>query len=56
MEELFLSVTEYVYGVRQIDIHTPEPLAPGLSSFEFESAIEKLKNYKSPGMIKFWQN
>jgi hypothetical protein len=32
-----------------IEIYTPEPLAPGLSPFVAEIAIEKEKSYKSPG-------
>jgi hypothetical protein len=32
--------------VRQIEIHTAEPLVP----FEFEIAVAKLKRYKSPGI------
>jgi hypothetical protein len=34
---------------RQIEIHTAEPLAPGLSPLEVETVIAKLKKYKSPG-------
>jgi hypothetical protein len=36
-----------VSDVRQIEIHTTEPLVPGLSSLEVE--IAGLTNYKSPG-------
>ena len=39
-----------VNDIRQADIHKLEPLVPEQSSFEFELAIEKLKNYKSPGI------
>jgi hypothetical protein len=35
--------------VRQIEIHTAEPLVPDPSPFEVEIAIAKLKRYKSPG-------
>jgi hypothetical protein len=35
--------------VRQIKIHTAEPLVPDPSPFEVEIAIVKLKRYKSPG-------
>jgi hypothetical protein len=35
--------------VRQIEIHTAEPLVPDLSPFEVEVAIEKLKKYKPSG-------
>jgi hypothetical protein len=38
-----------VSDVRQIEIHTVEPLVPGPSHLEVEIAIEKLKKYKSPG-------
>jgi hypothetical protein len=38
-----------VSDVRQIEIHTAEPLVPDPSPFEFEIAIAKLKRYKSPG-------
>jgi hypothetical protein len=35
--------------VRQMEVHTAEPLVPGPSPFEAETAIAKLKMYKSPG-------
>jgi hypothetical protein len=35
--------------VRQIEIHTAEPLLPDSSPLEVEIAIAKLKRYKSPG-------
>jgi hypothetical protein len=35
--------------VRQIEVHTAEPLVPGPSRLEVEIAIAKLKKYKSPG-------
>jgi hypothetical protein len=38
-----------VHGVRQMDIHTAEPLVPEPSNVEVEIAIGKLKSYKSPG-------
>jgi hypothetical protein len=38
-----------VSDVRQIGVHTTEPLVPGPSHFEVEIAIVKLKKYKSPG-------
>jgi hypothetical protein len=38
-----------VSDVRQIEVHTAEPLAPGPSRHEVEIAIAKLKNYKLPG-------
>ena len=44
-----LSHVHEVKEVKQAEIHTVEPLVPGPSAFEVELAIEKLKNYKSPG-------
>jgi hypothetical protein len=38
-----------VSDVRQIEVHTAEPLVSGASRLEVEIAIEKLKKYKSPG-------
>jgi hypothetical protein len=38
-----------VSDVRQIEIHTAEPLAHERSSFEVNIAIAKLKIYRSPG-------
>jgi hypothetical protein len=38
-----------ISDVRQIEIHTAEPLVPGPSHYEVEISILKLKNYKSPG-------
>ncbi|PNF33874.1 hypothetical protein B7P43_G06731 [Cryptotermes secundus] len=38
-----------VSDVRQTEIHTALRLVPDLGPFEFESAIAKLKRYKSPG-------
>jgi hypothetical protein len=38
-----------VSDVRQIEIHTVEPLVPDPSPFEVETAIAKSKRYKSPG-------
>jgi hypothetical protein len=37
-----------VSDVRQIEIHTAEPLLPDPSPFEVEIAIAKLKRFKSP--------
>jgi hypothetical protein len=31
------------------EIHTPEPLVPYPTPFEFKIAVAKLKRYKSPG-------
>jgi len=39
-----------VNDVRQVVIHTAEPLVPEPSAFEFELAIKKLKTHKSPGI------
>jgi hypothetical protein len=38
-----------VSDVRQIEVHTAEPLVHGPSPIEVEIAIAKLKKYKSPG-------
>jgi hypothetical protein len=38
-----------VHNVRQMDIHTAEPLVPEPSLIEVEIAFGKLKRYKSPG-------
>jgi hypothetical protein len=38
-----------VNDVRQIEVHTAEPLVPGPSCLEVEIAIAKLKKYKLPG-------
>jgi hypothetical protein len=38
-----------VHNVRQKDIHTADPLIPEPSLAELETAIGKLKSYKSPG-------
>jgi len=40
-----------VNDIRQTEIHTAESLVPELSAFEVESAIEKLKSHKSPGIV-----
>jgi hypothetical protein len=37
-----------VSDVRQIEIHTAEPLVPDPSPFDFEIAIAELQRYKSP--------
>jgi len=51
VEELFLQLLNVneINDIRQTEIHTVEPLVPQPSAFEVELAIEKLKNYKSPG-------
>jgi hypothetical protein len=38
-----------VSDVRQIEVHTAEPLVPGPSHLVVTIATAKLKNYKSPG-------
>jgi hypothetical protein len=38
-----------VSDVRQIEVHTAEPLVPGPSRLEAEIAIPKLRKYKLPG-------
>jgi hypothetical protein len=38
-----------VSDVRQIEVHTAEPLLPGTSCLEVEIAIAKLKDSYSPG-------
>jgi hypothetical protein len=42
----------HVSDVRQIEIHTAEPLAPGPSHLEVEIPMAKLKKYTSPGSDK----
>jgi hypothetical protein len=41
-----------VCDVRQIEIHTAEPLIPDPIHFEVEIAIAKSKRYKSPGTVQ----
>jgi hypothetical protein len=43
----------WIHDVRQMDIHTDEPLVPESSRVEVEIAIGKLKSYKSPGTDRF---
>jgi hypothetical protein len=38
-----------VGDVRKIEVHTAEPLVPGLSRLEVETATVELNKYKSPG-------
>jgi hypothetical protein len=38
-----------VHDVRQMNMHTAEPLVPEPSLVEVEIAVGKLKSYKSPG-------
>jgi hypothetical protein len=42
--------------IRQIEIHTAEPLVPDPSHFEVEIAIAKLKSINCQVVIKFRQN
>jgi hypothetical protein len=42
--------------IRQIEVHTAEPLVPGPSRLEVEIAVAELKKYKSPGSDQIWQN
>jgi uncharacterized protein YaaR (DUF327 family) len=42
-----------VSDVRQIEVHTAQPLVPGPSPFEVETAIAKIKKLKSPGSHQF---
>jgi hypothetical protein len=37
-------------GVRQTEMHTPEPFVPGPSASEGEVVIGKMKSYKSSGV------
>jgi hypothetical protein len=46
---LFVVCLHNVSDVRQIEVHTAEPLVPGPSRLEIEIAIAKSKKYKSPG-------
>jgi hypothetical protein len=39
-----------VNSVRQIEIHTGEPLIPEITSFEVEVIIEKVECYKLSGV------
>jgi hypothetical protein len=38
--------------IRQIEVHTTEPLVPGLSRLEVEIPIAKFKKYESPGSVQ----
>jgi hypothetical protein len=41
-----------ISDVRQVEMHTAEPLVPDPNSFEVEIAIAKLKRYKSSGSVQ----
>jgi hypothetical protein len=45
-----------VSDVRQIEMHTAEPLVPGPSHLEVEISNLKLKSINLRAVIKFWQN
>jgi hypothetical protein len=45
-----------VSDVRQIEIHTAEPLVPDPSPFEVEIAIENLKGINRQVVMEFQQN
>jgi hypothetical protein len=45
-----------VHDVRQMDIHTAEPLLPEPILIEVEIGIGKLKSYKSPGTDQILTN
>ena len=48
-----------VHGVKdvgQVEISIADPLVPEPSAFEIELAIDKLKNHKSPVLMKYRQN
>jgi hypothetical protein len=45
-----------ISDVRQIEIHTAEPLVPDPSPFEFQISITKLKRFNPHVVIKFRQN
>jgi hypothetical protein len=49
LEVLQLLSVHRVSDVRQVEIHTAEPLVPHPKPFEVGIAIAKFKNYKSPG-------
>jgi hypothetical protein len=51
MEEPLFAVVDCtnVSDVRQVEVHTAEPLVPIQSRLEVEIAVAKLKKYKSPG-------
>jgi hypothetical protein len=55
MKELLLSAIDCTWSneVRQIEMHNAEPLVSEHSPSGVEIATDKLKRYKSPGVIKF---
>jgi hypothetical protein len=44
-----------ISDVRQIEVHTADPLVPGFSCFEVEIVIAKFKSINFQIVIKFWQ-
>jgi hypothetical protein len=44
-----LLIVHNISDIRQIEVHTAEPLVSDLSRLGVEIAIAKLKKYKSPG-------
>jgi hypothetical protein len=55
----YFSLLLYVHNindVRQIEVHTAEPLVPGPSTLEVETAIAKLEKYNQQVVIKLRQN
>jgi hypothetical protein len=53
---LFTDLVHGVNDVRQIEIHKAEPLVSKPSASEFQLVVEKLKNHRSPVLIKSQQN
>jgi hypothetical protein len=50
VEEILLSLNaHWISDIRQIEIHTTEPLVPDSSPVEVENAIANLNRYKPPG-------
>jgi hypothetical protein len=45
-----------IHDVRQMDVHTAEPLIPEPSLVEVHIVIGKLKSYKSRVLIRFRPN
>ena len=45
-----------VSDVRQIEMHTAEPLVPEPSAFEVDMAIDNIKRYISPAIDQIQQN
>jgi hypothetical protein len=56
VKELLFSDMHNVCDVRQIEVHTAEPLVPSPNGLEVEIAIAKMKKHKSPGSDQIPQN